>query len=402
MSDRLRAGFYTYPWDLMEDPEGIISQMSEELGCNAIMLNAQYHHARLLRPRQKGPKTYQTYGASAAFTPNPVHYQKGGLIPIVDQKLANSEVVKKTGQASRQFGLDFGIWVVGLHNSSFGKQYPDLCMENSFGDIYTYALCPSREDNRLYFRGLVRDVCAQFKPDRVAVEAVGYLGLRHWDHHELFMVEWDQALELLTGICFCGECSKHGEEAGIDVKALRGEINMWTEALLNEEPGGLPENFRTGDVGSLLMEIEGLRAYLKAGESVVSSLVVELKKVADEFGVELGVIPASFHRPSSNSWLERASIKALGEACGRLMISSYFVTAAEVKADLGWVMKLAGDIGISAGINACAPTPGVGVLAAQVQAAISAGADSIYYYNYGLLTQKRLDWVAQVNNENFG
>ena len=60
MSERLRKGFYAYAWDLMEDPERIIRQMSEDLGCNAIMLNAHYHHARLLRPRQNGPKTFQT------------------------------------------------------------------------------------------------------------------------------------------------------------------------------------------------------------------------------------------------------------------------------------------------------------------------------------------------------
>jgi hypothetical protein len=49
-------------------------------------------------------------------------------------------------------------------------------------------------------------------------------------------------------------------------------------------------------------------------------------------------------------------------------------------------------------LNACDPAlPSAEGLAAQAQACQAAGCQGIYYYNYGLLTRKRLDWVAQAN-----
>lgn len=393
-----RLGFFTYPWDLVDEgADALIAHMVTDLKCNAIMLNAQYHHARLLRPQHPGEKTYQTSGAVAAFTPDPEQYQPGGLMPVVDDALAGSGVIAQARKSCMELGVDFGLWVVGLHNSSLGMENPDLCVKNCFGDVYTYALCPSREENQQYLQGLVGDVCSQFSPDRIALEAVGVLGLRHWVHHELFMTDWDPALELLTSICFCDACVAHASSESIDGLALRQEVAQWAGVLMNEERGALPKEFTAGEPASLLMEIDGLWAYLQACSQTVTAVVDGLHQITQQHNTVLEVIPASFHRPSSNAWLERASIKTLAKACDQILISSYFVTPAEVGADLRWSAYLASETGLTAGINACSPTSSAGVLEAQVNAALDVGCSGVYYYNYGLLTEKRVEWVGQVN-----
>jgi len=69
-----------------------------------------------------------------------------------------------------------------------------------------------------------------------------------------------------------------------------------------------------------------------------------------------------------------------------------------VAADLQWARWLAPSGTLLAGLNACEPAlPGADGLAAQARACQAAGCQAIYYYNYGLLTSKRLDWVAQAN-----
>jgi hypothetical protein len=244
---------------------------------------------------------------------------------------------------------------------------------------------------------LLKDVCTQFKPDRIALEAVGTLGLRHWVHHELFMTEWDEALELLTGICFCPACINVGEAVGLDVESLRQRVVWWTEKLLNDERGGLPSAFTGGDAASLLVGIEGLHSYLAACTDSVTELVAHLHRMTSGLDVALEVIPSSFHRPVSRAWLERASLKDLSQVCDGLLVASYFNTPAEVEADLKWVSYLAPEATRIAGLNACAPMPSAATLAAQAAACISAGCAGIYYYNYGLLTHKRLEWVAQTN-----
>ncbi len=394
----LRLGFFTYPWDLVKEGAGhAIGSMAGELHCNAIYLNACYHHARTLHPRWDGPKTYFKDAALAAFRPQAHLYGEAGLLPVIDEDLADSGVLLKTQELCRSQNMDFGAWVVGLHNSSLGETNPHLCVENCFGDIYTYALCPSQPDNRGYLVGLVRDVCTQFEPDRVALEAVGALGLRHWVHHELFLTEWDESLELLTEICFCPACQATGRNNGVDVESLRQRVARLAERLLNDERGGLPASFSAGDSASLLVEIDGLQPYLDACTDSVTELVRHCYQVASRLGAALEVIPASFHRPASRAWLERVSIADVALACDGMLIPSYFNSAAEVEADLKWASYLAPDATLVAGLNACAPMPNEATLDAQAAACVTAGCRGIYYYNYGLLNHRRLEWVARAN-----
>ncbi len=138
-----------------------------------------------------------------AFEPRAVCYGGAGLMPVPDPHMAHSRVVQTMRDACAAQGLDFGLWVVGLHNSTLGQAHPDLCMRNCFDDIYTYALCPGQPTVHAYLCGLAQDLCEQFHPQRIVLEAIGYLSLRHWVHHELFMTPWTEAIEFLFSLCFC-------------------------------------------------------------------------------------------------------------------------------------------------------------------------------------------------------
>jgi hypothetical protein len=187
----------------------------------------------------------------------------------------------------------------------------------------------------------------------------------------------------------------------VDVDGLRRRVTTLAEALLNEERGMLPPAFTLGECASLLLEVDGLWPYLKACEAPVTEAVESLRGVTAEYGAALEVIPASFHRPASRAGFERASLSALGRVSDGLFVSSYFVSPAEVAADLSWAGYLAPGARLIAGINACAPTPNAAALAAQAAACWSAGCEGVYYYNYGLLNEKRLSWVAQANHSLF-
>lgn len=394
----IRTGFFTYPWDLIEQgADKIINQMVNENNVNAIMVNALYHHARVLRPRANGPKTLQYNQAFAAFKPNPELYDDKGLIPTSNPGIAKTKVLLAVKDACNKHNIDFGIWIVGLHNSTLGIQNPENCVENCFGDKYTYSLCPNQEKNQRYILSLIRDVCTQFEPDRILVEAIGILGLKHWVHHELFMTEWDETLEMLTSICFCSACVQNGELDGIDVQGLRETIIFLGNQLLNDERGALPPEFTLSDIPSLLLEIDGLTNYLQINTKSISNFVEEIYKVTKELKVKLEISPSSFHRPVSRAWMERISLKALAKVTDGVIISSYFNSSSEVEADLKWAKYISPDLNLSAGINACAPTPSEAELIAQSMICVQEGCKGIYFYNYGLLNDKRLEWVSKAN-----
>jgi hypothetical protein len=249
-------------------------------------------------------------------------------------------------------------------------------------------------------QGIIHDLCAQFQPDRIIQEAVGYLGARHWVHHELFFVAWDEGLELLLSMCFCPACQARGEVAGLDVQALRHDVSTLAEHLLHQERGSLPSSFAQGQVTSLLFEIPDLAEYLQVRADSVTELVRGLRSAAAEQGTSLDLIPASFQRPVSRAWLEGAHLGRLGEVSDCLLIPAYHDSAAQVAADLDWAARLAPGSALAAGLNACNPAVSSAAgIAAQAQACVGAGCQGIYIYNYGLLTPDRLGWVATASEE---
>jgi hypothetical protein len=396
----MRLGFFAYPWDLLDEgPENAIQAMVERGYCNAILLNSNYHHARLLRPRAQGPKTVQLPGAVAAFEPDAARYKAAGMMPIPDSRLVDSQVLARTRELCSATGVDFGLWSVGLHNSSLGEQQPELCMRNCFGDRYTYSLCPGNDRVRAYMGALFGDLAAQFRPDRILMEAIGYLGMRHWVHHELFFSPWNDTLELLLSLCFCPACVAAAGREGIDLATLRIHVAACADRLLETEDGIGTANVSDGELPSILQQIEDLQPALHWREETVTALVNQLHAIACEEEVLLEVIPASFHRPSSHAWLEGASLPALGGACDGLLIPAYFDTAEEVAADLSWAASRVPDHLLNVGLNACSPTLTESAeLTAQVLVCHAAACSAVYHYNYGLLTERRLDWVAQANS----
>jgi hypothetical protein len=394
----MRLGFFAYPWDLLDEGVEATVETMSRCGCNAVLLNTNYHHARLLRPRSPGPKTLQLPGAVAAFEPRPEHYGAGGLMPVSDPRLAGSGVLTKAREVCRAQNIDLGLWTVALHNSTLGQNHPGVCLRNCFGDVYTYALCPAAAEVQAYARGLVQDLCTQFRPQRILVEAIGYLGLRHWVHHELFFAVWSAPLELLFSLCFCPACLERARSAGIDGERLGGQAADWAVRLLDEEQGDPSPDLTQSEVASLLGEITDLGPYLHLRSQTVTGMTRDLHAIARAEGVILEVIPASFHRPVSRAWLEGASLVDMGQASDGLLVPAYFDDASEVRADLQRASSAAPGSPISAGLNACSPAlRSPEALAAQAGACEATGCHAIYYYNYGLLTHRRLDWVAQAN-----
>ncbi|MGD9145327.1 MAG: hypothetical protein PVI80_07195, partial [Anaerolineae bacterium] len=330
-----------------------------------------------------------------------------------ERSLVESGVLARAREACDREGLDFGLWTVGLHNSTLGQQNRDLCIENCFGDRYTYCLCPSQEPVRAYLQGVIQDLCTQLRPERIIQEAVGYLGLRHWVHHELFFAAGDGSLEMLLSLCFCPSCQQRAGAAGLEAGRLRKKVATWGEKLLHGERGSLPPAFTQSQVPSLLAESPDLAAFMQVRAGSVTELVADLHATAKEQGAELDLIPASFHRPVSQAWLEGALLGKLQGVSDYLLIPSYFESADQVAADLEWAAWLAPESELVAGLNACEPAVrSAAGLAAQARACREAGCRSawsrvaggqelgcrgIYYFNYGLLTRERLAWVGEAN-----
>lgn len=397
----MRKGFFAYSWDLLDEGiEAALANMVERCGCDAIALTSSYHSARVIRPRMPGPKVYTRPGPGVSFSPTPAYYADGAPLPIVDQEVARADVLVKSRAWCREHGVDYGLWTVGLHNSTLGTNDPTLCSRNCFGDTYTYNLCPSKPRVRAYLRGLIRDVCAQVHPDRILLETAGYLGLLHWVHHEKVGLPMSEAEEMLLFLCFCPDCLERARQMGLDGEAARAQAARLAEALSANERGALPPNIAIADMPALLVEFPELYDYVRMRAEITGTLVGQVRELANAEGAKLEVMPSAFGIPVARAWREGMTLRRLAQASDGLIPLGYYPDPSQVRAELRWTKMLGGDKPMSVGLTACHPiAASAGGLAANVAACAAEGAAGVYYYNYGMLNEERLDWVAQANRQ---
>jgi hypothetical protein len=396
----MRKGFFTYPWDLMDEGVGAaLGTMAGRCACNAIALTPSYHSARIFRPRLS-PRIHTRPGAAAVFFPQPKHYENGAPLPVVDHRVAEARVLQQTREWCAKNSMDLGFWTVGLHNSTLGNAHPELCMRGCFDDVYDYILCPSNPRVRAYLRGLITDLCDQFRPQRILLETGSFLGMLHWVHHEKFPTTIGESEQALSFLCFCPSCRAHAATLGLDAEGVRRQVATWMDALLEDERGALPLSFTMADLPALLIESPALYAYLQMRIEIVASLVQEIRDIAAGYGVRMEVMPAAWGQPVARAWREGAALRRLAQVCDALLPLAYFADPQEVQSDLRWVKLLSGGAPFSVGMSAGHPIAiSAGNLAAKAAICAKEGAEGIYYYNYGMLTNERLDWVGRANSQ---
>jgi hypothetical protein len=108
-------------------------------------------------------------------------------------------------------GLRARAWTVLTHNSRLGERHPECCVENLFGDVYPYALCPNNPHVQQYTRTLLADVGAHAGLAAIELEAFWAMGWKHSSHHEKASFAPDALGEWLLSLCWCAHCC-----AGLD------------------------------------------------------------------------------------------------------------------------------------------------------------------------------------------
>lgn len=219
----MRASGYLYPWDVVGDPDA--AQRIAEFGLDSVVLAASYHSARAATPRHPVHRVVEV--ADSAFY-LPVRDSAWSGQPLVPRPASWMSVESPYGlarDALQAAGVSVDAWVVLHHNSALGADRPELIMVNAFGDPYRYALCPSNAEVRDYSRLLLREVIVQGRPERLIVEAIGFMGIGHQSRHEKTQgSDWTPDQLTLLSVCFCKACRTGLSDRGVDVDDLGRRI----------------------------------------------------------------------------------------------------------------------------------------------------------------------------------
>lgn len=216
----MELALYAHPFDLDAlAAHGGLPRL-HELGFGEIAMATSYHDGRWLMP-------WHPAGRVRFLEDGTVHFRPRGDYGVL-QPLASSAVdaagpspLERLCAEAPRHGLRARAWNVFHHNSRLGERHPELCVQNAFGDRYTYALCPAQPAVQQYALAMVRDLAAHAGLGSIEFEALGWMGWKHSSHHDKASFTPRGLLDYALSLCFCRACCACLQREGGDPERSR-------------------------------------------------------------------------------------------------------------------------------------------------------------------------------------
>ncbi|UUP18670.1 hypothetical protein [Nitratireductor thuwali] len=386
----MHLSMWTYPWDVQDQGlAGTVAELRDRAGLNTVSLATSYHAGRFLQPRSPHQKAYFPEDGTVYFQPDEALWADREIKPLMARNVAErGDMLKVLTDARAQTGMKVSCWTVCLHNTRLGMLHPDHVTRNAFGNPNYYNLCPSSPAARAYVTTLVQDVSTRYRPDMIELESPNFMGFAHEYHHEKDGVGLNAEDDFLLSLCFCAHCMARAQKAGINAEGARKTAHRFIAAMCERE---VPEkqfpDFPEAGLDAFNAH-EDLRAFLAWRSKPVTSLITEIRAAAHP---ETRVVLIDL----ADGWLGGVDLKEAAGACDGAILCCYCM---EPEAVSGIFRNARGIIGpekfLGVGLRVFYPEMENGdALAIRTRAAISAGANGVNFYNYGLIPEKRLDWV---------
>lgn len=386
----MHLSMWTYPWDVQDQGvERTIADLRDRAGLNTISLATSYHAGRFLQPRSPHQKAYFPEDGTIYFEPNEALWADMEIRPLVARNVAErGDILSALIGAREQTGVKVSCWTVCLHNTRLGTAHPEHVTRNAFGNPNYYNLCPSSPAARTYVTTLVRDVSARYRPDMIELESPNFMGFAHEYHHEKDGVGLNPEDDFLLSLCFCRHCTARAQSAGINVEAARGTVAGFIAEMCARE---IPEK-QFPDFPELGLDAfnahADLRAFLDWRREPVTSLIAEIREATHP---ETRVLLIDL----ADGWLGGVDLHDAVRACDGVILCCYSMAPETVRTLFENARSVVPtDSFLGVGLRLYYPEmENAAALAARVDAAITAGANAVNFYNYGLVPEKRLDWV---------
>jgi len=373
---------WIYPWDLADEGiESVISYLVKDVGINAVALATAYHSVEHLRPRSLGGKFYRSSKASLYFEPDSSFFSETKLRPYVSPLVKGNPILHRFVEACHKYEAKAESWTVFLHNSYLATKNPDCAQRNVYGDPMPYALCPANPDVRAYAVGLSRNLAA-IGIQIIELESLSYMGFGHAHYHSKFGIDFGGA-QALFSFCLCQDCRKKGADSDIDIDRMESQIQK-----------ELDDIFQTGktdtDLEQYLEKIEGLEKFIQVRQSVISSLLQEIKDAVD---IELNFILMG------NNITSGFAPKTINQISDKVEILAYTSSTSQMEDMIrGKYQEIGNREKLVVGYSVYgSSTPNAETLYNNVRVAIDIGVKHFAFYNYGIMPPKNLEWVKKAN-----
>jgi hypothetical protein len=239
---------YAHPFDLRALHAHGGLQRLRDLGFAELALATSYHDGRWLTPwHPDGPVRFLEDGTTH-FRPRADY---GRLVPEPSREVpANGpSPLERLCTEAAAAGLAVRAWTVFTHNSRLGERHPECCVQNAFGNRYSYALCPAQPDVRQYTLAMVRDLAAHHGLRTIEFEALGQMGWKHSSHHDKASFAPSGLLDAALSACFCTACTSQLGALGRDAEGLKAAVRAFVQQHLRDGDAMAPAKPSVDDPG---------------------------------------------------------------------------------------------------------------------------------------------------------
>jgi hypothetical protein len=355
---------FVYPEELEAVEPDALAEQILELGCDSVSIALAYHPARRVFPRQR--RISISPGGAISFTPNAARY--GHLVPEPTASADLRRTVLAFRESCRNAGLRFRAWLVALHNEPLALAHPGLAACTLDGSSTEFSLCPSADESVEYIAGLVGDVCSQFEPEGVDLEAALYPA---WEPNYSLTLALEPLSEraLLFGAqCFCSSCRRLLGHAATELEA---------RAKLAAGPPFGASGPADATVGSELARARAAR---------VKELIEAAARSAHAEGSSLCVTASG---PARQAEL-RGLAPSAAAAADWVLLGHGTLAGAALKQRFSDLRPLVGDRGMTVSLN-WSPERTPEGFAAAAELVAADGARALALYNLSLVPEAGLD-----------
>lgn len=377
----MKFAAWAYPWDLLDEGVEIVVGRLDALGVGEVNLATNYHHVQAFLPHNPERRTIFAR-ASSYFRPGDGY---GRLAPVPYEGMGGDDWLATIDDAFAGTDLELNSWTIGCHNSRLGLRHPDATLETPHGDSLAFGLCPSNPDVQEFLISLLADLDDRADFERIELESFDYFHGRGFGwHHDKFHTELGRLGEFLFGLCFCEHCQANAADAGVDVDAAR-EISAATIDSLAE--GTLPVDY---DVASWFRTHPEVAEYSAVRTETLADLFATFREAVDaELGYYVGLLNVA------DTWMHGADLSKLIPHLDYVTVTAYESSPEAVLDELATARDIVPDAELHAGILPGYPAVhDRGSVVEIVDALADVDVPRVSFYNYGLLPERNLEWIA--------
>ena len=402
------ASAYLFAQDLHDEGVDLVLDRLQSSGLNGATMAAAYHHSRDVFPHNPRHKVLYLEGGAVFFHADRARYSATRLQPHIAAIAREADPLKRLTEAAARRAMHVGGWVVFLHNSRLGFQYPDCTPENAFGDRLLNCLCPAHPEVRAYARALAGDV-ARYQLRTIELEALSYMPFDHGYHHERSFIRLSPNVRFLLGLCFCADCLAAARGAGVDGERVRERVRTAVGAVF--ESAARETHELDVEKQRLRDECDGeLGRFLDVRQTVVTSLVAEVATAIhaespdtrvvflDPSGATLGFAtgrPTTQQSAASIAWRDGVDLAAVAGASDGLGVLAYFADLDRFERELSvYEHLMPSRRSLEVLLRPMLPdADSPEALTAKIARLRQLGVQDVSFYHYGFMRLESLDWI---------